>query len=261
MFWTRLATSAVLAPLALGAVYFGFPFFELMIAAMAAAVLWEYVHITGKAGFPPRAVIAMWVIIAIVGLSAGNPQLAFILIGSTAVIFYLTDKSGNRYDLSALHCAVLYAAIPAVCLVVARETGDAGTVFWLLAVVWATDIGAYAAGRLIGGPKLAPSISPNKTWSGALGGLAAATLAGVFVAVSFGAEASLLNVTLAVVLSCISQLGDLVESWFKRRYNVKDSGTLVPGHGGVMDRVDGLWAAAPVVALVCAVREGGVAAW
>lgn len=261
MFWTRFATSAVFAPIALGAVYFGFPVFEILIAAMAVAVMWEYVQISGKAGFPPRAVVGAWVVIAAVGLAISNFQLAFIVIFVAAVLLFLTDKSGKRNGLSTIHGALLYAGIPAMCLVIVRETGDAGTVFWLLAVVWATDIGAYAAGRLIGGPKLAPSISPNKTWSGAFGGLAAALLAGGLVGVVFGATPSLLNLLLAVGICCFSQVGDLVESWFKRRHNVKDSGTLVPGHGGVMDRVDGLWAAAPIVAIVCAVRDGGVAAW
>lgn len=261
MFWTRFATSAVFAPIALGAVYYGFPVFELLVAAMAAAVIWEYVHIYGKAGFPPRAVVGMWIIIAMVGLSVGNPLLAFIVILSAAALFYLSDKSGQRNDISTLHVAVLYAGIPAICLVVVRETGDAGTVFWLLAVVWATDIGAYAAGRLIGGPKLAPSISPNKTWSGAIGGLIAATLIGGLVGVLVGAEPSALNLLLAAGLSCFSQVGDLAESWFKRLHNVKDSGTLVPGHGGVMDRVDGLWVAAPLVAIACALRGGGIITW
>lgn len=261
MFWTRFATSAVFAPIALGAVYFGFPIFELLVAAMAAAVLWEYVHITGKAGFPPRAVLAAWIAIASVGVATSNPQLALVIIAVTSLVLFMTDKSGARTGLSSVHSALIYAGVPAICLVVVRESGDAGTMFWLLAVVWATDIGAYAAGRMIGGPKLAPSISPNKTWSGALGGLASATVAGALVAVSFGAAASFSNLMLAAGLSCFSQAGDLVESGFKRRYGVKDSGTLVPGHGGVMDRVDGLWAAAPMVAIACLVREGGIGAW
>lgn len=261
MFWTRLATSAVFAPIALGAVYYGFPIFELLIAAMAAAVMWEYVHIYGKAGFPPRAVIGMWIVIAMVGLSIGNVLLAFIIILSAAALFYLSDKSGGRNGISTIHGAVLYAGVPAICLVVVRETGDAGTVFWLLAVVWATDIGAYVSGRLMGGPRLAPSISPNKTWSGAIGGLVAATLAGGIVGVIVGGESSFMNLMLAAGLSCFSQFGDLAESWFKRRHGVKDSGKLVPGHGGVMDRVDGLWAAAPLVAIACVVRGGGVVAW
>lgn len=261
MFWTRFATSTVIAPIALGAVYFGFPYFEIFAAVLAAAVIWEYVHITGKAGFPPRAIVAAVIVVATVWLAAVAPLIAFGCVAAAAVLFFLTDRSGNRYGISSLHAGVIYAGLPAICLVIVRETGDAGTVFWLLAVVWATDIGAYAAGRLIGGPKLAPPISPNKTWSGALGGLASATLAGAVVAVAFGAEASFLNVMLAAILSCCSQVGDLAESWFKRRHDVKDSGTMIPGHGGVMDRVDGLWAAAPLVALTCAVRGGGVMVW
>jgi phosphatidate cytidylyltransferase len=125
--------------------------------------------------------------------------------------------------------------------------------FWLLLIVWATDIGAYAAGRTIGGPRLAPSISPKKTWAGLVGGMLSAALTAYLLALSprFSyAEATLSPLPVAMggaLFAVISQAGDLFESWVKRRFGVKDSGNLIPGHGGLLDRVDGLMFAAPVL--------------
>ena len=137
-----------------------------------------------------------------------------------------------------------YAAVLLVSLALLRgEGGDrAGLVaiLFLVGVVWATDIGAYFAGRAIGGPKLLPAVSPNKTVSGALGGLICAVAAGLVMHGLFGVPSAMAAVLLALGLSVLAQMGDLFESWLKRRAGVKDSGTAIPGHGGIMDRVDGL---------------------
>ena len=261
MFWTRVATSVVIAPLAIGAVYLGYPVFHIFVALMAAAVIWEFVHIVSKAGFPPRAVLALWTAIAAIGIAPNNMSLALAVIAAVWLILLATDERGKRARLSSTQTALLYAGLPAVCLVSVREVGGAETVFWVLAVVWATDIGAYFVGRQVGGPKLAPAISPGKTWSGAIGGALAAILAAVALATALGVAPTLLSILLAFVVSVVSQIGDLAESRFKRVHGVKDSGTWMPGHGGVMDRVDGLWAATPTAALICAVLGGGIAAW
>ncbi|MCK5445951.1 MAG: phosphatidate cytidylyltransferase [Rhodospirillaceae bacterium] len=121
---------------------------------------------------------------------------------------------------------------------------------WLMAVVWATDIGGYVFGRTLGGAKLAPSISPNKTWSGFIGGMALAVSASFAVLVIFELDAGWGVALLAGVISAISQGGDLLESAMKRRFQVKDSGNLIPGHGGMLDRVDGLMAASTALALI-----------
>ena len=126
---------------------------------------------------------------------------------------------------------------------------------FLLTVVWASDIGAYGAGRLFGGPRLAPRISPGKTWSGGVGGLCAAVLAGA----CFGPFPGALLV--AALLGVVSQAGDLWESAIKRKFGVKDSGRIIPGHGGVLDRVDGLLAAAPVAAGLAAAMGPGMPVW
>jgi phosphatidate cytidylyltransferase len=260
MFWTRVATSVVIAPVSLGAVYYGFPVFQLFVGLMAAAVFWEFVHIVGKAGFPPRAVLALWTTFAAIGLATANILLSFAVIFAAWLVLLRTDEQDNRARLSTIQTGLIYASIPAVCLIAVRETAGAETVFWVLAVVWGTDIGAYFSGRSIGGPKLAPGISPNKTWSGALGGALAGVISAVVLSTVLGIPSSLQCVLFALFLSIVSQIGDLAESRFKRVHVVKDSGTWMPGHGGVMDRVDGLWAATPIAAIICA-AFGGMASW
>ncbi|MCR9221906.1 MAG: phosphatidate cytidylyltransferase [Alphaproteobacteria bacterium] len=118
---------------------------------------------------------------------------------------------------------------------------------WLALIVTATDVGAYAFGRGIGGPKLAPRISPNKTWAGLLGGAGSAAAATAFAGMAAGAGSLLIPAASAACLGVVSQIGDLAESWSKRRAEVKDSGRLIPGHGGVLDRLDGYLAAAPAL--------------
>ena len=141
---------------------------------------------------------------------------------------------------------VLYVIIPCVALLELRQFYDMWLVLWLFLVVWATDIGAYAAGRAVGGPKIAPGISPNKTWAGLAGGM---LLAGVVSGVlAFYFQKALgVFIVLAMILAVIGQIGDFFESWVKRHFGVKDSGGLIPGHGGILDRVDGLVVVAPVV--------------
>ena len=148
-----------------------------------------------------------------------------------------------------LAAGAMYVGLPTLALLVIREQKE-GIIFtlWVLASVWACDIGAYTAGRLIGGPKIAPAISPNKTWAGLIGGMAFAAIFGVVMHYAYGLP---LRLTLATpFLAVIAQAGDFYESWLKRRAGVKDSGNIFPGHGGVLDRLDGLVPVAPVAAFL-----------
>lgn len=144
---------------------------------------------------------------------------------------------------------VLYCGLPVLALVVLRRQ-DAGLVYalWALALVWATDIGAFFAGRAIGGPKLAPRISPAKTWAGLIGGVLLAAALAAAIRLGYGLPLRLVLAT--PVLAVLAQAGDLYESWLKRRAGVKDSGNVLPGHGGVLDRLDGVVPVAPVAALL-----------
>ncbi len=151
-----------------------------------------------------------------------------------------------------------YVALPCASLIWLRNAefasdlnGGAHVVLYLLFVVWATDISAYFAGKRIGGPKLAPALSPNKTWAGLLGGMTAAAAIGAICASFTPYPLSLVGCALlAMLLAVVAQAGDLFESWLKRRAGVKDSGTLIPGHGGLLDRIDGLVTATPLFALM-----------
>ena len=147
---------------------------------------------------------------------------------------------------------ILYCALPGIALVTLRNLpGGLELTLWTLAIVWATDILAYFAGRAIGGPKLAPTISPNKTWAGLAGGMIGAAVTSYVVARLAGISLALFDYALiaGLVLAVVAQAGDLFESWMKRVAGVKDSGNLLPGHGGVLDRLDGLVPVAVIVAL------------
>ena len=143
---------------------------------------------------------------------------------------------------------VLYCGLPVLALTFLRRQDDGLLTFWALALVWATDIGAFFAGRSIGGPKLAPRISPAKTWSGLIGGIALATALALVLHLFEGLPLHLVLAT--PMLAILAQGGDLYESAIKRRAGVKDSGNILPGHGGVLDRLDGLVPVAPVAALL-----------
>jgi CDP-diglyceride synthetase len=165
-----------------------------------------------------------------------------LLMGAAFFIVIVT----SRRDLAL---GILYCGLPVLALMVIRRQ-DEGIVFalWALALVWMCDIGAYFTGRAIGGPKLAPRLSPNKTWAGLIGGVALAGAFGAFMHVRYGLP---IRMTLATpVLAVVAQMGDLYESWLKRRAGVKDSGNILPGHGGVMDRLDGLVPVAPIAAFL-----------
>ena len=148
-----------------------------------------------------------------------------------------------------LALGIVYCGLPVLALIFVRRQ-DHGLLFafWMLAIVWACDIGAYFAGRAIGGPKLAPRLSPNKTWAGLIGGMLLAGALAALLHVRWGLPWRL---TLATpLLAVLAQGGDLYESWLKRRAGVKDSGTILPGHGGLLDRLDGFVPVAPVAALL-----------
>ena len=185
--------------------------------------------------------VPLAIMMPVIGAGAGFLTLG-LLIGAAFFVVITT----RRADLAR---GIFYVGLPIMALLVIRRQEE-GLVFtvWALALVWACDIGAYFAGRFIGGPKLAPTISPNKTWAGLIGGVVLASLFAALMHYKYGLA---LRLTLATpVLAVLAQGGDLYESWLKRRAGVKDSGTLLPGHGGVMDRLDGLVPVAPLAALL-----------
>jgi phosphatidate cytidylyltransferase len=205
----------------------------------------------------------------------GSVFYAWVALGASALSYEwvrLTAGGGasHRRDLIALVLGLLMVLLAAAATIWLREDFAEGraTLIWLLFVVWATDIGAYAWGRLIGGPKLAPWISPSKTWAGAVGGLLVGLGFSVLIGfaldeMGWASERPLLSRSLGfgALISLATQGGDLLESWFKRRHGVKDSGAWIPGHGGVLDRMDGYLLAVLCAGLVVFLADGEQVFW
>jgi phosphatidate cytidylyltransferase len=252
----RVISAVVLAVFTLGLTWLGGLPFRLLCAAMTILIFYEWTRMcrpvpaTGL-GFLPEALLLVFVGALIAGLPA--PWLLLLV----AVLVVVTVVAASMRQTSMRHASMrqtgqwdasglAYAAVSGLSLALLRDGDHPGLVaiLFLFAVVWATDISAYFVGRAVGGPKLAPSISPGKTQSGALGGAVGGVVAGLLLAAAAGAGNLAVLGVVALVLSIVAQAGDLFESWVKRRHDRKDSGTLIPGHGGVMDRVDGLVAAA-----------------
>ncbi|MGE0499882.1 MAG: phosphatidate cytidylyltransferase [Rhizobiaceae bacterium] len=253
---TRVVSAIVLAIPVLALTWLGGTWFRVLAAVIALVILYEWLLISGRlqwrSGLVPFAGLAAGFLL----LVAGRPET--IVFGILAAGLLATAlEAAFRGDGRATSAGYAYAALSGVALAELRGDGLAGlwTILFLFATVWATDILAYFVGRAVGGPKLAPSISPGKTWSGAVGGAVGGTVAGLSVAAAVG-HFHMALVPLAAVISVAAQIGDLFESAVKRRHGVKDSSQLIPGHGGVMDRVDGLVAAAILLYLVL-IAAGG----
>jgi phosphatidate cytidylyltransferase len=206
----RALSAVVLGPLLLAAIWYGFPWLDLIAALAAPLMVSECLR-----------------------LSRGRPAMRF------ASIVYV---------LAALVALLWLRHQPAL----GRET-----ILWIVCCTWATDIGAYVVGRSAGGTRLAPRISPGKTWSGLVGGMAWAAVGSAAFGYAFGLGQTMLLAVVGAFLAVVGQVGDLLESAMKRSAGVKDSGTLIPGHGGLLDRVDGLVAILLVVALVRLIGDGG----
>lgn len=255
----RAGSALVLAPPVLLIAYWGGAAFALMVATAAAIVGWEWCRMTAPSVAPETRASLIGILVAAVGIVAfGLPGAALLLLGCAAAVLWRMRPAD-----AWLASGVIYLGLPCVCLIWLRGDANFGRiwVFWLLAVVWSSDIGAYLTGSLIGGPRLAPRISPKKTWSGFAGGLMFASMAGMIAATVWG-RANLSSVVLAsVAIGFSAQAGDLFESWVKRRFGVKDSSALIPGHGGLLDRIDALMAASVVTALIAALSQGRMWTW
>jgi phosphatidate cytidylyltransferase len=196
------------------------------------------------------------IVIALGAAFLGGYTFAVLAASAAVLMFAEWRKITAGWGISWSIAGFFYALFPALALLWIRDRADQGfeMLIWVFIVTWSTDIGAYFAGRAIGGPKLAPAISPNKTIAGLFGGIVSAGLAGFAWAQATHLPALL--IWLAPLLAVAGQAGDLFESWMKRRAGVKDSGTWLPGHGGALDRLDGL---VPVAVITAAVVLGGYA--
>jgi len=240
----RLVSALILGTFVLAVTWAGGAYFRVLMGSAALLIFREWSTIT-DGGKNSSGTLAGWLFVALAtaAMIAGYSNHALIICAVAAVSLGILGIVTN----GGLWVAggVVYALVPSIAHVQIREYPQ-GLIMILLifVIVWGTDIGAYFAGRTFGGPKLAPAISPKKTWSGFFGGLIASII-GTMILLNYTSTLVLSSpLIIAAVLSVFSQLGDLFESWIKRRFDVKDSGQLIPGHGGIMDRVDGLIVAA-----------------
>ena len=252
----RVVSAAILAPAGLGALLVGGVLWDVVVTAAAGCVAFEWSEMARRR--PSVRVVLIGLAMLVVGCGAAGslkPAAASLAAGMALLVAW--KRAG-----AAISCGAAFGARPGLALGWRRgQPGGAAIVLLVMLTVWFSDTGAYVAGRTFGGPKLAPSVSPSKTWSGAAGGLLAAGLLGAAFGASiagrmlptphgWGPHGFGVTALMAGLLGIASQGGDLAESWAKRRFGVKDSGWLIPGHGGLLDRVDGLMVAAPAAALL-----------
>lgn len=240
----RIVSAIILSIAAVALTWLGGLPFALLAAVIAGTMFYEWCAMTrGARKHQLRCAIMLAAVVF--AFCAGYPAATvFALLGVSVIVAVADAKVAGHSYWTVVGLA--YAGLSGACLAFLRDGDHAGllAILYLFAVVWATDILAYFTGRAIGGPKLAPAISPGKTWSGAIGGAVGGVVAGVLLGYAAGATNLVTLAGAALLLSIVSQAGDLFESWVKRRHGAKDSGWIIPGHGGVMDRVDGLVAAA-----------------
>jgi phosphatidate cytidylyltransferase len=251
----RVIVALVLAPVAVAIAYAGGWPWTALVTLAAIGLYGEWLTIIGAA-HQRRVIISGVAGLAISGFCLGIGRIDAALVASVLGLAAVTLLSPQRQIWTASGFFYATAALVASVLVRLDQGHGFVALIMVLLVVWVTDIGGYFAGRGIGGPKLWPRVSPKKTWAGAIGGFAASlAVAGGFAAFGLGKTGPML--LLGAALSVISQLGDLFESWVKRRFGVKDSSHIIPGHGGLLDRLDG-FVAAVVLAAIFGLLRGGV---
>ena len=276
----RILSAAVLLPLVIAAIYVGHPYFTVLIAVFAGAAAWEWVSVAANVRTPgevapvPNPPPGLWradafvsmAAVAAIALVAGFGAAGwgvFAIVGLVILWLVLTGLLKDRQRLPWNLAGIVYVAAAAAALVLIRSDPEWGraALTWIIALVVAADTGGYLVGRTVGGPKLAPRISPNKTWSGLGGAVAGAALAGLLTAFILNHTNVLMLTLISAVIGLLEQGGDLVESAFKRHFGVKDTSQIIPGHGGVLDRVDGLLAVAVAVLVINLWAGGSVLAW
>lgn len=244
----RIISALVLATITLGLTWAGPAYFAFLVAIVSSILLWEWSRLTGGSGTSAATLAGgLAILLALATLVGGWPGWSLAVLAAGAIAAAVVATGPSRLMAGA---GVVYAGLPSLALVWLRSDATYGlaVIVFLFLVVWATDTGAFIAGRAIGGPRLWARVSPNKTWAGLVGGVSlAAVVGGAYTAWVTGGV-PLRVIALAAALGIVSQGGDLFESGLKRAYGVKDASGLIPGHGGFMDRVDGLVFAAVAAA-------------
>ena len=258
----RVVAAVILIPIALSAVYVGGWMFSLLAAVAVILMASEWEQATGGARAGRHTYLTAGAgLTALTAVSFGQLDFALLIVVFGAVAGFVLPRHGGVHSRWP-SIGVITIAVPAVSLVWLREADSGMTVIvWLLLVLWATDSGAYFVGRLIGGARLAPRISPGKTWAGFFGGTTSGALVGLATSIAVQDVSIIRTVLASVFVSLAGQGGDLAISAVKRRFGVKDMGTIIPGHGGVLDRLDSLLFGAIAVSALALVFEGTVPLW
>lgn len=244
----RILSACVLLPLPVLALYYGSPWFELLCAVILTAMGWEWEKLVLKRFSVSGMLIAVTGICCVFALDL-NEAVAWILPAVMTAVLYLTVRKQQVEHKKLFAFGMAYSVYPMVAWTFVLQNFGFISTIWLIGTVWAMDTGAYLFGKTIGGPKLCPKISPKKTWAGLIGGMLTSAAWGLACAKFGGAEYQPVMIASAV-FGAISQGGDLLESWIKRYLGVKDSSDLIPGHGGIFDRMDALLIVAPVIVLL-----------
>ena len=252
----RIASGVALVAVSLLLAWAGLWPFSALVLLCAMLGAWEWDRLVRAEAFGPVLIgHAAAVAVALILAAAGMPALglAVLAVGAVAVMLLTRLAPMRAWSIAG----VVYLGLPALCLIYLRSDPRYGwlAILFVFLVVWFADVGAYAFGRLIGGPRLAPRISPNKTWSGAIAGLIASAAAAFGLGYCIGGTSPILLALIGAGLSAISQFGDLAESSVKRSFDVKDAGNLIPGHGGLLDRIDALLFASVAAGLLAAIRD------
>ncbi|MCJ9428754.1 phosphatidate cytidylyltransferase [Kordiimonas marina] len=249
----RVVSALLLLPPVLGAIYFGGWWFAALLMLGGALMVIEWCQLTRVQAVALKAAAATVIVAGVVWLmTAPDMNIAVVLasLGGLAAFGVLLLRLNISSRPGWWFAGIAYVALPIASLWWVRGM-DAMLLFWIFLVVWATDVGGYFAGKGIGGPKLAPKISPKKTWAGLIGGMVLSVAASLVLHYGFGVGHNVVAFALwSALLPIWAQIGDLLESAVKRHFGVKDSGGLIPGHGGLLDRVDGLVFVAPAVVVI-----------
>ncbi len=243
----RIVTALIMIPVVSAALYLGFPYLHMVAVVIASLMAWEWAHMIPNKNAPVYSIAyTMSAVSAVIFPSA--LAIAVLTLGAAVFVWLKSAKEVHR---GLLTLGVFYITIGFGSLVWLYDTVGFADTLWFLLMIWSVDTGGYLFGTTIKGPKLAPKISPNKTWAGLIGGAILAMLVSVIYNYFMTTQQHVVfYAAIGGIIAVVEQIGDLVESYIKRNLNIKDSSDLIPGHGGIFDRVDGLIFTAPLIFLL-----------
>lgn len=259
----RFVSASVILPVVIAALWYGEFLFAALLGLFGGFMCWEWSSLCGARATAEQGIMVVAAFVAPILAQTGSTGPALYLVIGGGLLVLAVALLHRASSAALLACGLPYVGLTTVAAVWLRADPKAGfaTLLWIIGLVVATDVGAYFTGRSVGGPKLMPRVSPNKTWSGLVGGMSSAGLAGLAIGYACTGSLSPALGVLSVALGGVAQGGDLIESALKRHFGVKDASNLIPGHGGFLDRLDGYLTVMPVAALMALLAGGSPVAW